>query len=421
MPRQGAYLFMAATIWLVGCSDDGGAQPDAGRDAAPIDRGLSEGPIADGLLPGDGAAPDGSTSCPRPLGPADRERFVVIAHPFGASSGAKSPRFEVLSLSAAGKLATTGVTFDLAAAASDGQIAFTPDGKVGLVALEDGSVGVFSLDAKGEATVIHKGLKTAAYASRIVMAPDGQAAYILSSQWRNVGGGVYRVKINCDGTLTDDGLVAASKLPYAMVFSGNDALVVARDILGSKAGDDVHLLTTATPWTLVAGADAFGDDDAIVSFAALTADGKYLLIADNNGFSATAGDRIAVVEVGAKSLTPALVLAPIEDPSSIVTSPHDNAALVLGPIPNAITVLDYTPGGSPIFKVRGPLATSSKPQLPVDAVMVGRGSLAGRVLITENTAIRQAQFEASGQVAEIELFDLGSGSESIPGAIGIQP
>lgn len=421
MSRRGAYLIMAATFWLGGCSDDGGTPPDAGYDAAPADRGVTEGPGGDGVPPGDGPATDGpTTGCPRPPAPADRERFVVIAHPFGATSGTKSPRFEVLGLSTAGKLATTGVTFDLAAGASDGQIAFTPDGKVGLVALEDGSVGVFSLDAKGEATVIHKGLKTTGHASRIVMAPDGQAAYVLSSQWRNVGGGVYRVTINCDGTLTDDGLVAASKLPYAMVFSGGDALVVARDILSSKAGDDVHRVTTGQPWTLLAGADAFGDDEAIVSFAALTADGKYLLIADNNGFSATAGDRVAVVEVGAQSLTPALVLS-IKDPSSIVTSPHDNAALVLGPIPNAITVLDYAPGGSPIFKVRGPLATSSAPQLPVDAVMVRRGALTGRVLITENTAIRQAQFEASGQVTEIELFDLGSGSESIPGAIGIQP
>jgi len=99
----------------------------------------------------------------------------------------------------------------------------------------------------------------------------------------------------------------------------------------------------------------------------------------------------------------------------------DNAALVLNAEANAVTVLDYTPQTSPPFKVRGPLAASSKPQLPIDAVMVRRGALEGRVLITENTAIRQVDFKPSGEVVEAELFALGSGYTAIPGAIGVQP
>jgi hypothetical protein len=412
-------------LGLAGCSDDGDAA-DAAVDSGPVDSAAVDATAPDGSPPGDAdidagsdAGSDAAGTCPRTPGPDDYTRRVVIGHPFGSGS-TKEPHFEVLSLSTAGKLSKTGVTFDLGAAGVEGEIAFTPDGKIGLVALDDGTVGVFSLDAQGQATVIHKSFQASAYVSRVVMAPDGQSAYLLSSQWRNSGGGIYRVRINCDGTLTDEGLVAASKLPYALVFLGNDALLAARDVLSSTAGDDVFWLG-GQPWQVKAGADAFGDDDAIISWAALTADQKYLLVADNNGFSSTAGDRVAVVEVGAQTLKPLTVLAPIKDPSSIVTSPYDNAALVLGPIPNEITVLGYTPQGSPVFKIVGPLTTSSKPQLPVDAVMVRRGSLKGLVLVTENTAIRMVRFEASGQVTEVSLYDLGNGSGSIPGAIGLQP
>jgi hypothetical protein len=88
---------------------------------------------------------------------------------------------------------------------------------------------------------------------------------------------------------------------------------------------------------------------------------------------------------------------------------------------DTITVLDYDSAATPPFTVRGPVATSSKPLLPTDAVMIQRGNLRGRVLVTENTGIRQLQFEPSGQITEIELFDLGSGYAAIPGAIGIQP
>jgi len=415
-----------ALLALPSCDDDSGTTPADGSvpDVAQGDMmrvdGATDTAHVDGAPDG---APDGATNpCPRLPGPADAPRAVVVAHPY-STAGSKAPRFEVLQLSAAGKLSGSNLTFDLASRAIDGEIVFTPDGKVGLVVLEDGTVGVFTLDGAGNPTVVHMGLKLTGYASRVALSPDGQRAFILSSQWRNVGGGIYGAKINCDGTLTDEGLVAASKLPAALLHTASgQALVVARDVLSSKAGDDVHLLNLGSPWSVVAGADAFGDDEAIVSWAALTADGKYLLAADNNGV--TAGNRVAVTQVLPGQLKPAQVLTSttvIKDPTSIATSPYDNAAVVLGAMANQITVLDYTPGGNPPFSIRGPLATSSKPQLPVDTVMIRRGALKGRVLVSENLSIRQIQFEASGQVTEVELFKVGSGNAAIVGAIGVQP
>jgi hypothetical protein len=393
---------------------------DAGIDGQEShDTGSQDGPQA----PPDAGAEGATNPCPRTPAAADRDRSVVISHPF-AGSGKKSPDFEVLTLSTSGKLSKTGQTFALGAHAGDGQIAFTPDGEVGLVALGDGTVGAFRFHSSGQVQVLHSALQTSAYASRVVMGPAGVRAYLLSSQWRENGGGVYSLKIACDGTLTEEGLVAASKLPYAVSFldqTPDKALVVAKDILTSPPGNDVHLVSLVSK-KVIAGVDAFGDDDAIVSWAALTHDRRYMLIADNAAFSATAGDRVAAVEVLTGKLRAAQVLTGFSDPSSVVTSPHDNAAIVLNAMGNQITILDYDPSDSAKpFAVRGPLAGSSKPQLPVDAVMITRGILTGRVLITENTTIRQVQFGQGGEVTEVELFRLGSGVTAIPGAIGIQP
>jgi len=418
---------LVATLTL-GCGSS--SEPDTHdgpppADGAPADlppAGPDLQPPADGGGTSDGATPN---PCPRLPGPADAPRYVVVAHPFVAGGGKKSPSFEVLLLSKDGKLSKTGETFTLDAAAVGGEIVFTPDGKVALAALEGGTVGVISLDAAGKATVIEKALKTTAYTSRVVMGPEGRRAYLLSSQWRRHGGGVYSVKINCDGTITEEGLVAASKLPYAMTLVGapapSRALVVAKDILGSKAGDDVHLIGLGASWSLLAGVDAFGDDEAIVSAAALTPDERFLLVADNAGFSATGGDRVAVVELAGNTLKATQVIKPIGDPAAIVASPHGNAALVLGAMSNTIALLSYDPAAAPPFKLAAAPQITGKPQLPTDAVMIRRGTLNGRVLITENQSIRQLQFETSGALKEIELFSLGSGMTAIPGAIGIQP
>lgn len=81
-----------------------------------------------------------TAGCGRVAAAADRTRYVVIAHPY-TTSGAASPAFEVLQLSATGTLSrfTPPRTFMLATRAPFGTITFTPDGEVGLVALDDGS------------------------------------------------------------------------------------------------------------------------------------------------------------------------------------------------------------------------------------------------------------------------------------------
>ena len=414
----------------VACSDsampphDGasneGLRPDTGIDLTS-DLGASDHAATDSLAPPDASFDQGSTTCPRTPGPADAPRWVVVSHPF-LGPGKMSNAFEVLALSKSGALTKTNETFQLGVA-TDGEIVFTPDGAVGLVAVEGGKIGVFRLDAAGKVTVVHTAFSGAFYASRIIMGPEGKKAYVLDGNWRNNGGGIYRVGIACDGTLTDEGLIVPSKLAYAARFIDSDRLLLgARDVGTSKAGDDAHVVNLKSD-QLSGGADAFGDDDAIISDVALTHDQRYGLLADNAAFSSVAGDRIAVVSlnVAKGTLSPVQILTGLKDPVGIVTSPWDNAALVLGAQADRLSVLDYDPASRTPFTLRGKLTTSNSTLLPGVAVMIRRGSLEGRVIIAENLQLRQVQFQKNGNVDEVEVYSLGSGILAIPGALGVTP
>jgi hypothetical protein len=396
-------------VCICGCGDDAVTGPldgGGGADAAS-----------------DGGGSDGGGSCPRLPGPADGVRKVVVAHPYDANS-APSNRYEVLELSATGALTATGTSFELGRAPF-GEIAFTPDGQVGIVAQDDGSLGVFRFDEAGAPVVVHAGFGGSFYAAHVVMDRAGARAYVVDTNWRENGGGVYVVRIGCDGALTDEGLLVASKLPAALAFTpdGTHALLAATDVLASPAGHDAHLLAWgAGAPALLAGADAFGDDEAIIGGAALTHDGRYFLIGDNQGISKSPPNRVAVVELVGETLVPRQVVTPLLDPFAIVPSPFDDQVLVVSGFGDAIFALAYTPGATPPLGSPAELAyTGAGPQLPGNAVMVGRGTLTGRVLIAENQGVRQVQFVDGAAPMDLGLTTTGSGVAAITGALGVQP
>jgi hypothetical protein len=156
----------------------------------------------------------------RDPGPADRVRRVVVSHPYDANS-AKSNVWEVLDLSMTGELSRPNRMFTMGRAYI-GEVAFTPDGKIGIAPQEDGSLGIFKLD-DGVPTVLHATFKGSFYAARVVVAPTG-AIYVLDTQWRENGGGIYELAIDCNDTVMDKGLVAASKLPAGTFTSSRSAV-----------------------------------------------------------------------------------------------------------------------------------------------------------------------------------------------------
>lgn len=375
----------------------------------------------------DGGLPDAATdaavdapACPRSAAPADRTRKVVVSMPYDAA-GAQASTWAVWNLDATGALTSTATRFTMGRATS-GTIAFTPDGAIGLAPQGDGTLGVFRIDGD-EVTVVHARFDGSFYADHVVVDPSGSFAYVVDGNWANNGGGIYRIDIGCDGTLTDRGRWFSTKLAAGLFVRGGRALVPATELgTGSPAGHDVHLVDwTRDPPARLGGVDAFGDELAIVGGAALTSDGKYALLGDTSEFSGLP-NRVAVVGVGASGLTATTVLSPVRDPVAIVASPFDDAALVVSGYDDALLALDYAPAAStPFSRLRALTYAGARPRLPGDAVMIERGALRGLVLVVENTGVRRVRFAGGSVVTDLGKTSTGSGTAAVPGAIGVQP
>ncbi|MDB4935656.1 MAG: hypothetical protein JWP87_2628 [Labilithrix sp.] len=390
-------------------------------DAATAD---SAAPLSDSGSEGSretGSPNDGATGCVRTIAAADRPRKVVVSHPFVAS-GMKGKEYEVLDLAVDGTLTrpTTPVTFAMGTALN-APIVFTPDGEVGLVAQDDGSIGVFRLPANGAPAVVHAAFQGGFYAGGIVLAPDGSHAWVLDSNTGPNGGGVYEVVIACDGTLMSRGLVIPGGGATAMALLPTDptkALLAARKAFQSPANTDVHLVDLAAH-TLIGSAAAFGDTDAIVSSVAIMPDGKYALVADDG---VTVGSRMAVMSL-VPAVAPVAVL-PTPYPAAVVASPFGNAAIVLNDdSTDEIHTLSYdaTKPAAP-FVITGELAYAfPKPQIPVTAALIDRGALRGTVLIGENVGVRRVVFAASGAVTDAQKLSFPDGIPNVVGVVGVQP
>jgi hypothetical protein len=410
-----AALVAAAYVSACGSSSNDGppASPDGGGA-------LPDGAAApdDAAQPGDAGAD--AAACPRTPAAADRARKLVVSHPFEAA-GDKAKLFEVLDVSAAGVLTrpATPVTFTMGTAL-DAPVVFTPDGEVGLVAQDDGTIGVFRLPAGGGApVVVHAAFDGGFYAGGIVLAPDGSHGWVLDSNVAANGGGVYGIAIACDGTLTSLGKVVPGGGATAMAVLPTDptkALLTAKQAFASPAGTDVHLVDLAAN-KLLASVAGFGDDKAIVSSIAIMGDGQNAVVADDG---INVGDRIAVVGIGTTLTAKGLLQTPFPE---VVASPFGNAALALnGDATNQIHVLAYDPSKPAPFTITGELGYQfAKPQIPTTASAITRGALRGTVFVGENLGVRKLVFAADGKVTDAALVSWPDGIPNIVGVVGVQP
>ena len=364
-----------------------------------------------------------SAACPTAPGPADYLRRVVVAHPY-AADGSQAGAYEVLTLDCDGVLARTGATFEMTRA-FQGAIAFTADGHTGLVAHDDGTLGVFRLDDDGAVTVLHTAYEGSFYASQVQMAADGAHAYVLDYGWREHGGGIYRLAVGADGTVTDEGLVAPAKLVGGfreLYGRGDRALVVADDVLDSGPAAEAHLTAwTQTPRWL-AGAKIFPDDEAMITAVGLTADDRHALLGDGCGFC-EGPNRVVVAALGDDTVHAAQLLTPLNDPVVILASPWNDAAAVVSGYDNAVYVLGYDPDdpSAPFTNPSEPDYVTGAPALPGSAVLLTRGRLEGWFLVSENVGVHLFRFDGAGGVQDEGYLGFGSGYDNIAGAIGVQP
>ncbi len=319
---------------------------------------------------------------------------VVVSHPYDAD-GAESKDYEVLVLDSRGLRSSEAGTFRMDRSAMK-RIAFTPDGRAGIVAQEQGTLGVFRVSDRGRIEVVHQAFRGPFWASSVLMDPGGERVWVLDTQWAVHGGGIHAVRVESDATLTYEGKAVEAQLPYTLAWvPGTDRIAVLGgfDVLGSPDGHALHLIDLSVSPRRLASADPFEGEEAILSSMAITADGRYVLLGDNHGFSGT-GNRVAVVALGTDRLRPVQEFSPVEDPVAIVPSPFGGPVLVVSGFGNAIHVFDYDPNDAfePFF-VRGELPYEGLPPcLPSQAVCIGQSDLAGRVLVSENGGLRQIEF-----------------------------
>ena len=404
MRTQIASIVLGSVLVLTGCGSSGPARTadGGGSDGGSFDAGA------------------GDAGC-FAAGEADHVRRVVVSHPY-LDDGGGSGLYEVLELSASGELSATGVEFTMRRA-SQGHIEFTPDGRLGFVAQEDGTVGVFELFDDGGVTVLDDGL-SGFYASELSLSVDGSRAYVLDQDTIANGGGIYSLAVDCSLVIGAPAAVGTFNTPDAISFlhgAPQRALVAGGAALDSASTDDVHLVDFADGGvTPVGHASLFPDHDAIPSAIAITQDDAYALVADD-GF--VAGNRVGVVHIDAGGLMPVGILS-TSNPADVVTSPFGNAALILNSNgTDGLTAVDYDPSdASAPFTLRGSIDyVGPHPQLPSEAVVIRRGSLTGRVLVAELSGVRQVQFERDGGITDLSIVNADGGFDSIVGAMGVQP
>ncbi|MGH7282544.1 MAG: hypothetical protein ACRELY_13540, partial [Polyangiaceae bacterium] len=339
-------LFLAGSAIVVqACGSDDATSPQDGGEVADDSDG--------NVKPGDAGRTDATVgdggTCDRTPSPDDHVRNVVVSHPFD-EGGNKTNVFELLTLDTSGTLTRTGTFFDMGTAL-DSNIVFTPDGKVALVAQDDGSIGVVRFDASGPVVVL-AAFTGPFYATAIVMEPSGKHAYVLDADTADNGGGVYAVDIACDGTLTSEGLVVPGGTADQMAFvpSSTRAVLSAGAAFDSPDGSDTHLVDFDGTPSRVASGNGFVDGGAIVSSVAVMPDGKFAVAADNG---LLVGNRVAVISL--PDMQNAGLLA-VPNPAAVVASPYDNAALILSSDGmDAIRLASYSPDASTPLSIVGPI------------------------------------------------------------------
>lgn len=426
------FLLSSSLVPLAACGEDPQEEvsSDASTNASSSSGGSSGG--------SSGSAEAGAPRCHEQPPAADAPHFLVTAHPYseetdsdGGVLATRATTFKVHAIDDDG--ARYVADFELGGYASFGQVAFTPDGRIGAVALDSreenarGTVGIFQLDERGTPKVVQALYKGDFFASQVAFSPDGRYLYIADTNTAKNGGGVYVAAIDCEGkpgaavrAISGSGSTVPMWLGTAAPYR---ALVATTDLLGDDDNQPVELFEVNGPtMTRTSGADPFGDK-ALISQFATTVDGRFTLMTTHNElFGPARVYAVKLDEDGAPASGGAFDRPGAE---GIVVSPFANAVFVTSADPNGAYTMTHDPAnttepfGAPKEIAYG---ADGRPELPAYAGVVRRGPLKGRIVITENTTIRQLQFEADGRVTDRGSVAIeGTHSQNEIGAAGLTP
>ncbi len=347
---------------------------------------------------------------------ADRALLVNLAYD-GDGTG-----WTVFTLSADGSLTPTGASFSGGRTYLNPGV-FTPDGSLGVVALDDGTLAFFAVDDSGGVTVVETGFTTGFYAESLAMHPSGERLYIADRNWVENGGGVYVLDLDCETGLpslpTDLPLDSLGRLAEAKLPGGILTVPGRLDRLVMVAGEgrtDVTLLDANTGEALDQ-IDAFlDDDDAWLATGAITPAGDLVLVTDTSSWSARE-NAVAAITLAGDSLGHAGI-DDLFDGVGIGIGADGTTAVVSSGFGDDILRLSLDASAADAVSVEGSLSTTGgRPQIPGGIVTVQRGSLAGTSLVAEVTGIRQLALGPDGMATDLGV----TGGITNPAGMLLQP
>lgn len=406
---------------------DAGPLPDADApDAAGPD--AQVGPDAqapDAFVP-DSGAPDAGAVDSGPcafetLGPADRDRVIVVGHNQTVTD------IRSLTLTAAGTILNNGTRLNIQE--RFGRAEFTPSGELLLVLTEEGTLMSVAVNGAASMTIVDQVSLPGASYGDLRLSETGREAWIVGFN-SNTGAdkaGLATVAVGCDGELTvDEGVFREYPLSQSMAVRAGDQRAVflggGVDFFQPMDPNETRILQrSGRGWTETAGFNLFDGDSVDALRIALSPDGQTLVIPNGSPFSSF-GSTITIVNVDFQSNTLAVAntITGVDDAREAIFSPDGATALVTQFSTNRVQVLSK-PGAT--WQIS---QTVTGIGLAEQMAMVKRGSLSGRVYLPSIDAsgplnIAVLQITGPGQVQDLGQFDLGNGSPNAPTGIAIMP
>jgi len=444
---------LALLTLLAACSSDsrsaapgggegGGGEGDVGMDAGeagadaatPVDAGGGDRP-ADAAGPqaaarpdpdvvepsdaGDAGPPDTATpGCSFEPGPADRDRVVLLGHPFAAEVGEHGTEVRGLTLYSEGDLVDDGVRLDVGTRPR--QIALLPGGKLALVLGEDGALVAVHVAGAGRLEVVDRvALPSASYGS-LTLADGGETAFVSGSN-STATGGISTVEVACDGSLTllDDHFYPLRLTDALTLLPGERRALVrgGQALFDPEDHHDLRLLERVPDgWHEQVAIDLFVDHVSTAGIG-LAPDGLWALVPNHSIFS-DEGSQVAVVDIGEDTLDERQRLLELRDPQRLQFAPDGSTVLLTLAEPGAVVVLVAGDDGVEEAARVGGIGLADQ------MAAVERGSLAGLVLLPSvdpagGPNVAMLQITGPGEVRDLGQLELGRGSEQIPTAIAV--
>ncbi len=405
---------------------DGSIRLDAGEPEEDASSSIDAEPT-DGAGPDAGAAPDalpvdGGESCMLDqLGPADRDRVVVVGQPFTATPGVDGTEIRSLTLTTSGALVDDGTRLDVGFRPA--RIEFSLDGSFALVLGENGELAsVRVIDAQTMTLIDTVALPLAGYGDLRVW-QDGQTIFGVGENV-DTSSGINTINLACDGTLT----VRAQeffniRLSDSLAFLPDPTRAI---LLGGQTAfdpidqDELRLVeyTPGVGWTQIEAFDIIADfvDAARI---AISPDGSTVVVPNGSPFS-NDGNQASIIAINGTTLMETGRLLNLEDAREALFSTDGRTALITLLTPGAVAVL--TDQGAGLVEVDRLTGIG----LAENMAAVTRGALTDLVLVTSTDGngepnVALVQITGAGIATVVDMTNLGADSINIPVGIALQP